>query len=62
MILSKNAIALVVLALSTLGLNIVEQDLIDLISAIGTIISFAMLVWNQLDRHDVDLFFFKKKD
>ena len=59
--MSKNAIALVVLALSMLGVNVVEVDIINLISAIGTIVSFALMVWNQLSRTDTELFFFKKK-
>lgn len=59
--LSKNAIGLVLLALSTVGLNVMEQELIDFISAIGTIISFALLLWNQIDRKDVNFFFWKKE-
>jgi hypothetical protein len=58
--ISKNAIALVVLALSMFGVEVVEADLIELISAVGTVISFAMMVWNQYSREDVDNFFFKK--
>jgi len=29
-------------------------------SAIGTIISFGVLIYNQITREDVDKFFFKK--
>lgn len=58
--MSKNAIALVVLALSTIGVNVAETELIELISAIGTIVSFIMMVWNQYTRSDVDFFFWKK--
>lgn len=58
---SKNAIALVVLALSTIGINVSEEAVLELISAIGTLVSFGLMVWNQLDRKDTELFFFKKK-
>lgn len=61
MILSKNAIALVVLALSTIGLNVADTQVIDVISAIGTIISFALMVINQIDRKEVSNFFWKDK-
>ena len=60
--MSKNAIALVLLALSMLGVNIAEDSLIELISAIGTIVSFLVMVINQLQRSDVELFFWKKKE
>ena len=60
--MSKNAIALVLLALSMLGVNVAEDSLIELISAIGTIVSFAVMVLNQLQRSDTELFFWKKKE
>lgn len=59
-ILSKNAVGLVVLAFSVFGLEVTEQGILDLLSAIGTIISFGVLVYNQITRKDVAGFFFKK--
>jgi len=61
MAISKNAIALVVLALSVIGVNVAEDSLIELISAVGTIISFALMVLNQIQRRDVMSFFWKRK-
>ncbi len=62
MIISKNAISLLVLALSMVGVNVSEEGLIEVISAAGTIISFAILVWHQLQREETTLFFWKKKE
>lgn len=58
--MSKNAIALVLLALSTIGINVAETELLEVVSAIGTLISFGLMVWNQIGRGDVDHFFWKK--
>ena len=59
--LSKNAIALIVLVLSLLGLEVSDQSVIEVISAVGTVASFVLMVWNQLARKDVDNFLFKRK-
>lgn len=59
--ISKNGIGLVILALSTIGINIAETEAIEVLSAIGTIISFGLMVWNQLQRPDTELFLWKKK-
>lgn len=58
--MSKNGIALLVLALSTVGVNVAEDSLVELISAIGTIVSFLLMVWNQYQRTNVSFFFWKK--
>jgi hypothetical protein len=58
--LSKNGVGLIVLALSLLGINITESNLIEVISAVGTIASFIMMIINQVKREDVKYFFFKK--
>lgn len=58
--MSKNGIALLVLALSMFGINVAEESLIETISAVGTVISFLLMVWNQYQRSDVSFFFWKK--
>lgn len=58
--ISKNGIALIILALSTIGVDVSDVQLIQFIGAIGTIISFALMILNQLNRKDVHLFFWKK--
>lgn len=62
MLLSKNGVALIVLFLSFLGLEATEEGIVELVSAVGTVVSFFLMLWNQLDRRDVDKFIFKKKD
>lgn len=59
--ISKNAVALVILALGMIGINVETDQVVEILSAIATIISFLTLIWNQLDRPDVKLFFWKKK-
>lgn len=58
--MSKNGIALLLLALSMVGVNIAEQSLTEVISAVGTIVSFFLMVLNQYQRSDVSFFFWKK--
>lgn len=58
--ISKNGAGLLILLLSLLGVNVVENDAIEFLSALGTIVSFVLMIWNQLDRKDVAKFFFKK--
>lgn len=60
MVLSKNAVGLVVLMMSLFGIEVSEVQIIELISAIGLIISFALMVKNQLGRKDTKGFFFKQ--
>lgn len=59
--MSKNAVAIALLIASLLGLEITEGQLYDLINAIGTIVSIAVLIYNQLGRPDIHMFFFRKK-
>ena len=61
MIISKNGAGLVVLVLSLFGLEVGEGSVTEVLGAIGTIVSFALMVWNQAYRPDVEGFFFKKK-
>jgi len=62
MIISKNAVAILVLFLSFIGLEVTEDGLWEVVSAITTIVSFAVMIWNQVKRTDVYNFIFKKKD
>lgn len=58
--ISKNAAGLVLLALSVLGINVTEADMMQVISALGTLVSFVLMIVNQWNRPDVKGFFFKK--
>lgn len=58
--LSKNAAGIVFLFASVIGLDLAESDVAEFISALGTIVSFGLMVWNQVDRSDTKWFFFKK--
>ena len=59
--LSKNAVGIVVLLLSFAGVNVADSQVEEVITAIGTIYGFIMLLWHQvMDRQDVHNFFFKK--
>lgn len=62
MSISKNAIALIVLALSLVGINVDVDTLLTVISAIGVILSFAQLIIHQVERKDSVAFLFKKKE
>lgn len=60
---SKNGAGIAVLAVSIaslVGLQIDLQSTQEVIAAIGTIVSFGLMVWNQIGRPDVKGFFFKK--
>lgn len=59
--LSKNAAGIVVLILSLLGVEVGEDTIIEFIGALTTVISIGLMIWNQLDRPDIKVFFFKKK-
>jgi len=58
--ISKNAAGIVFLLLSLVGLEVAESEVVDAISAIGTVISFALMIYNQWTRRDTTGFFFKK--
>lgn len=58
--MSKNAVGLFVLLLSLVGVEVSESDLTEVAGAVGTVVSFALMIWNQVQRPDVTLFFFKK--
>ncbi len=60
--ISINAVRLVVLGLGLIGINVSEEGLVEFISAVFTIISFLSLVVEQINRKDVTLFFWKKKE
>lgn len=59
--ISKNAAGIVVLILSLLGVEVGEDTIIEFIGALTTVISIGLMIWNQLDRPDIKVFFFKKK-
>ena len=59
MVVSKNGIALVIFALTYVGLDVSENQIVEVISAVGQIVSFVLLVSNQIDRPDVKGFLFK---
>jgi hypothetical protein len=61
MIISKNAVAIIVLFLSFIGIEVGEDTILEVISAILTIVGFVLMVWNQVSRQNVENFFFKKK-
>jgi hypothetical protein len=58
--ISKNAAGIVVLLASVFGLELSEDSIVEVIAAIGTVVSFALMIWNQVGRSDVEGFFFKK--
>lgn len=57
---SKNAAGLLFLALGYLGFEVAENDVVQFVSAVTTAASFALMIWNQLGRKDVQWFFWKK--
>lgn len=59
MVVSKNGVALLIFALTYLGLDVSENQIVDVIAAIGQIVSFVLLVVNQIDRPEVKGFLFK---
>lgn len=60
MTLSKNGAGLIILVLSLLGLEVSEASAMEALSAIGTLVSIGLMLWNQVGRSDVDNFLFKK--
>ena len=58
--MSKNAAAIILMALSLFGIEIPEESVVNAISGVVAILSLAMMIWNQLERKDVSLFFWKK--
>lgn len=58
--ISKNAAGLLLLVLSLFGLELSVTEVQEFITAVTTIISIALLAWNQFKRTDTYLFFFKK--
>lgn len=60
MIISKNAVALIILLASLVGVDISESDIMAFVSSVGTISSILLMIYNQWDRKDTKWFFFKK--
>ena len=57
---SKNGIGLALLVLSLFGVNVADTALTEVFSSVGTLVSFGLMVWNQVTRPDTTGFFFKK--
>jgi hypothetical protein len=51
--ISKNGVALILFVASITGLNIEEAMAENVVLAITTLVSFALMVYNQLDRKDI---------
>lgn len=60
MTISKNGAGIVVLVLSLLGVEVAEDTVVELLAAIGTVISIGLMIWNQVSRPDVEGFLLKK--
>lgn len=58
--MSKNAAGIVVLVLSLFGAEVSESTIVEFITAVTTVISILLMVWNQLQRPDIKSFFFKE--
>ena len=59
--ISKNAVAIVMMLMSFAGLETDQETLVHFISALGTCISFFLMIYHQvMEREDVHNFFFKK--
>ena len=57
---SKNGAGLILLVLSLFGLEVSEATIVEALSAIGTLVSIGLMIWNQIARPDVEGFIFKK--
>ena len=58
--ISKNAVGIIVLFLSFIGVEVADTYVEEVVTAISTIYGFIMLLWNQAMREDVHNFLFKK--
>lgn len=59
--ISKNAAAIIGLILSLLGLQIGEDTIVELITALTTVFTIGVMIYNQFKRPDVEDFLWKKK-
>lgn len=61
---SKNGIALAILGveflLSSLGVEFDEGSVAKVVEAVVLLVSFLLMVWNQVERPDTAWFIFKK--
>lgn len=60
MMLSKNGVGLVVFALSLIGVNVADADLMVAISVLGQVFSGVLMFINQVKRSDSKWFIFKQ--
>ena len=60
MTISKNGVAIAVLVLGWLGVDVSDNMVLEFVGAVMQVISFVLLVWNQIDSKDKFGFFLKK--
>lgn len=59
--ISKNAVAIVVLALSAFGVDVTDNMVLEFVGNVLSVIAFLTMVYHQwVERHDTTSFFFKK--
>lgn len=62
LIISKNAVAIIVLFLSFIGFNVTEEYVLEVVLAVTTIVSFTAMIYHQwIERKESIAFLFKKK-
>lgn len=57
---SKNGVALILLIAALFNLDIDEKLAEDIVAAITLLVSVGLMVWNQVSRHDIAKFLFRK--
>jgi hypothetical protein len=57
---SKNGVAIVLLLATLFRVEINEQLAADIASAVGLLVSVALMLWNQFGRRDISWGIFKK--
>lgn len=58
--LSKNGVGLIVAIVALIGLDVPEQAIQGAWDGIASIVSLALLIWNQVDRENISWLIFKK--
>ena len=57
---SKNGVGLVLLILTLIGLDVPEKMVEDIFTGVFAAVSLGLMIWNQVKRHDVAGFLFRK--
>lgn len=60
MMFSKNGAAIIIAALSLLSIDIDIETANEVVAALTLLISFVLMIWNQVKRWDVKYFILKK--